>query len=541
MPTRVGHAAISRIVGRADWTWFGLVKHEAPPPPPVESLVLRGDGIEAAKAPLPGTAAARLAGATSCCARASTPRPKRSFAASPTTRRIRIRLAEEARYYQAECLRLQKYYPEAADTYAALLNKFPNNPYREQAVQHMFDIANYWLDDTRQEIERAGREARGQALVRLARASSASTRASRSSTRRAGPSSCWSRSICTTSTARWPTRRCSGAARSSIYNEDFREADYYFTQIHERHPNSPLAAQAVELAIIAKHISTGGADYDGRKSAEARNLVQAALRNYPELPATRRSAKIPRTQLASINDAAGREGLQDGRVLQRHGPPGVGVLPLRAGPAALPRTKFAELATGRMDEVARRGRKGTKPVGQADGSDVPCSLPRRTRCCPQRRRTPACADRRWAARRRRCCRKPCSAEPAVPAAPGRGSALARRSKRRIAMDGTGSRHRKTRTRRSGEPASVPPAAAGLRRPRAVVPACARDGNFTLLGYTHAPNYDATSTPSACRSSRTAPIHAGGLELDLTEAVVREIELKTPYKVVGAERATPTPS
>src|ERR1700687_1849117 len=44
---------------------------------------------------------------------------------------------------------MQKLYPEAADTYADLMTKFPNNPYRDQAVQHMYTIANYWLEDTR--------------------------------------------------------------------------------------------------------------------------------------------------------------------------------------------------------------------------------------------------------------------------------------------------------------------------------------------------------------------------------------------------------
>src|SRR5439155_25249444 len=75
------------------------------------------------------------------------------------------------------------------------------------------------------------------------------------------------------------------AGSVKFFREDYREADHYFSQLVEMHPNSPYAAQAIELAIISKHMSTGGSDYDGRKVAEARHLVDTALRSCPELAA----------------------------------------------------------------------------------------------------------------------------------------------------------------------------------------------------------------------------------------------------------------
>src|SRR5262249_21912498 len=84
-----------------------------------------------------------------------------------------------------------------------------------------------------------------------------------------------------------------------LYHENYREADHYFSQIHATHPNSPLAPKAVELAIFCKHMSTGGADYDGRKVAEARKLVQAAFQSYPEL--ARDKEKFLTEQLIGIN------------------------------------------------------------------------------------------------------------------------------------------------------------------------------------------------------------------------------------------------
>lgn len=63
--------------------------------------------------------------------------------------------------------------------------------------------------------------------------------------------------------------------------------------------------------------------------------------------------------------------------------------------------------------------------------------------------------------------------------------------------------------------------------------CSWDGHFTVLGYTTRPNYD-----TSIRTVRV-PIFKNntfrrGLEFDLTRAVIREIEAKTPYKVVSAD-------
>lgn len=59
--------------------------------------------------------------------------------------------------------------------------------------------------------------------------------------------------------------------------------------------------------------------------------------------------------------------------------------------------------------------------------------------------------------------------------------------------------------------------------------CSSDGHFELLGYTTRPNYD----PRIQRIY--VPIFENltfrrGIEFDLTRAVIREIEAKTPYKV-----------
>src|SRR5205085_2150304 len=61
-------------------------------------------------------------------------------------------VAEEARFYEAECFYRQDRFPKACDTYHKMLIDFPAGTYREQAVRRTFDIANYWLEDTRTEM-----------------------------------------------------------------------------------------------------------------------------------------------------------------------------------------------------------------------------------------------------------------------------------------------------------------------------------------------------------------------------------------------------
>ena len=71
-----------------------------------------------------------------------------------------------------------------------------------------------------------------------------------------------------------------------------------------------------------------------------------------------------------------------------------------------------------------------------------------------------------------------------------------------------------------------PAAAAL-----LLSSCAWDGHFTLLGYTTRPNYD-TSIHTIHVPIFKNTTFRRGLEFELTRAVIREIEAKTPYKVVA---------
>jgi hypothetical protein len=67
----------------------------------------------------------------------------------------------------------------------------------------------------------------------------------------------------------------------------------------------------------------------------------------------------------------------------------------------------------------------------------------------------------------------------------------------------------------------------------LLPACNWDGHFDVLGYTTRPNYD-TSIHTVYVPIFKNMSYRRGLEDDLTRAVIREIESKTPFRVVACE-------
>ena len=195
-------------------------------------------------------------------------------------------IAEKARYYEAECLRNERDYSTAVSTYHRLLQDFPAGVYREQCCSRMFDIANYWLDDTRAEMDAVQEKAEGKRwFIMPAVLTFDPTKPTFDVEGHAlktleivhysditGPNA---------DKALWL------AGYVHFYRGSFREADHYLSQLIEHHKESKLRPQAIELAIMAKNNSTGGSWYDGRKSDEARRLIHQAQSNVPELVAAR--------------------------------------------------------------------------------------------------------------------------------------------------------------------------------------------------------------------------------------------------------------
>jgi outer membrane protein assembly factor BamD (BamD/ComL family) len=362
---------------------FALFKPEAPPPP-ADSLVLGADGLRPEQAPAKDSPEADLIGARELFRQKEYSRAEHLFHYLAENTKNPAPLAAEARYYEAECLRMQGYYPTAADTYADLLNRFPNNPYKEQAIEHMFEIADFWLKDTREEMKESEEVRKGKRwfvwprFVSFDRTKPVLDREGRALEKleqvhwRGGDTPLSDKALFL-------------AGSVKMYREDFREADRYFSEIHERHPNSPLAPKAVELAIQAKHLSTGGSDYDSRKAAEARKLIQSAMNNYPELARDKR--EFLSDQVARIDFQQAEKDYKIAEFYKRTGHPASAYFYYELVARRYPYTKYAQLAAEKRDAIKEKAdreklEKGIGPSTPAPGAAARPATPPRAELLP---------------------------------------------------------------------------------------------------------------------------------------------------------------
>jgi outer membrane protein assembly factor BamD (BamD/ComL family) len=336
--------AVAASAGCAAWKDWHPFK-PTPPPGPAESLVLHGDQLEPERTVAQGVTATDLAGARELYRQGDYGKAEKLFEIVADNTKIAVAVAEEARFYQAECQRRQLNYTKAAATYHKLLSDFPSTVYREQATQHMDEIAEYWLEDTRKEMEetkekREGKrwfvwphfvhfdktkpilDEEGNALEVLQQVQYNDIK---------GPLA---------------DRALFLSGSVYFFNEDYKEADHCFTQLVDMHPNSPFVQDALELGIIAKHMSTGGSDYDGRKTAEARQMVDRALRSYPELAA--RKGDFLQRQLVGINLQQAEKDYKIAEFYRRTGHPGSAYFYYEVVRRRYPGTKFFDQATEHM-------------------------------------------------------------------------------------------------------------------------------------------------------------------------------------------------
>src|SRR5439155_11055766 len=130
----------------------------------------------------------------------------------------------------------------------------------------------------------------------------------------------------------------------------------------------------LELAIIAKTNATGGSDYDGRKVAEARQLVQAALNNYPEL--RQRKEEFLHSKLVGINAQQAEKDFKIAEFYRRTGHPGSAYFYYEIVRRRYPGTKYADQATEQMHELHAKAEKEQEqsppvPVHKPDAGPAP--------------------------------------------------------------------------------------------------------------------------------------------------------------------------
>jgi tetratricopeptide (TPR) repeat protein len=310
-------------------------------------------------------------------------------------------IAGDARFHEAECLRMQGHYPKAADTYIRLLNDFGSDIHREEAVKQLFEIANYWLEDTRNEMEEYKEKTAGKRWMVMPTVFHLDK--SKPFFDEEG------RALEALEHVRYNDMHGPYADKAlfmigtvKFFNEDYREADYQFTQIVENHKASPLWPRAAEMAIISKNLSTGGSDYDGRKCAEARDMVPIALVGYQQMERqdpklSQEKQEFLRRQLAGITLQQAEKDYKRAEFYLRTKRPESAFFLFEIVRRRYPGTRYADMATEQMykirDKVEKDG--GNKlPIPEAaplrpDVSTTYRQLPGAPQASPEPQQQPA--------------------------------------------------------------------------------------------------------------------------------------------------------
>jgi outer membrane protein assembly factor BamD (BamD/ComL family) len=330
------------------WSYENLTRPNVRLPEPPREAVYRAGHWEQEEPLQPGTLAGDCASAKVLFERGDYADAEKVFRwlATRAKKEKNADIYEECLFYEAECQFAQRRYPAARQTYEKLIKEFPSSRFRAEAVQRQFAIAEHWLEDTRAEIREREKQKDG-----------------------------WSFTI-----PRWislerdkPTFDVEGHAQKvceaiyiedpagplaphalyraggiSFFRERYDEADTYYSMLVDQYPRSALAAPALELAIQSKINQVRGPAYDSRKLVEARNLVDTALRSYPELHEKR---EVLERTLIAINEQQAEKDFNIAEFYRRTDHPGAAYFCYEIVRRRYPGTSWAAKATERMREL----------------------------------------------------------------------------------------------------------------------------------------------------------------------------------------------
>jgi outer membrane protein assembly factor BamD (BamD/ComL family) len=257
-------------------------------------------------------------------------------------------VVEESLFYEAECQRLQKKYRDAEPTYKLLLDRFRNSQYTDRANRGLFEIADHWLSDTRDQMNAYYEQLEGKRWFVMP-ASYVHISQDKPYVDMEGRAVQALDSI-RLSDINGPLgeKALFYLATVKFFNKDYREADFYFAQLYQHYPNSPFAAKAIKQSVICKQLCTGGTVYDCRPIEESKKLLHTAQNAYPELA---RDEQWIQKQLIGINLQQADRDWKIAEFYRRTGHPGSAYFYYELVRRRYPNTTYEERSKERLAEI----------------------------------------------------------------------------------------------------------------------------------------------------------------------------------------------
>jgi len=270
---------------------------------------------------------------------------------------------EKSRFMEGECLRMRNKLPQAVSAYNRLLKDFTVGTYTEQSARRMADIAKRWLEEAMADIEKSES---GKQWVRLPKLPNAFD-TTRPFIDQEGELVKTLENIATnaphSSVADWALF---WAGYLHYARKRFDESDHLFSQLAEFHKDSPFRAEALKYAIISKNNSTGGAVYDGTKSAEALQLANHVEATDPEYRNDKTKADFLLKQKMAIRYQQAEKDYEMGEYYLRTKRPGSAFFYYDMVTRRYAGSPFAKKAEGRLREIEdirkKRAADGDQPA-----------------------------------------------------------------------------------------------------------------------------------------------------------------------------------
>jgi tetratricopeptide (TPR) repeat protein len=272
-----------------------------------------------------------------------------------------VDIRERARFLQAECRRLLGEYPDAVDTYHKLLIDFPTGAHRRESCTEMYKIAEGWLDDFRAEILRRSNE---KGILRWQPSWPNPLDKTKPLIDQEGRALEAMENIHTQDiTGPYADKALFWCGYVNFIRGNFHQSDRFFSELVELHRDSVLRPQALAFAIQSKNNATGGAVYDGRKCAEALQLVHVAEATVPELTQDPAMAdKLTRAKFAIRSQQAEKD-FRTAEYYERTGHPGSAVFMYELVRRRFTGTRYADIATERKETLLAKLHEGHPSVG----------------------------------------------------------------------------------------------------------------------------------------------------------------------------------
>ncbi|WP_459555121.1 tetratricopeptide repeat protein [Lacunimicrobium album] len=222
-------------------------------------------------------------------------------------------LREEALYLLGEVYYQQKKYPKAQDSYLKLVNDYPTTRYLEQSTRRLFEIAGIWMDlqvTTTGDVVPANYTNDGKASrPKVADGHQTETPSFLNLTDKERPTFDTEGRALESLKSIWlhdPTGPLADdalmlTASYQLRKGRFFEASETYKLLREEYPDSPHAKDAFLLGSHVAQASYLGSSYDSKSLAEAKQLKEASLKIFRDLPEDQR-ARL-QAELVRIDDA----------------------------------------------------------------------------------------------------------------------------------------------------------------------------------------------------------------------------------------------